>query len=113
MGRSFVLDSYADGALQDIAHVDEDGFTYETVQHNEQDILSLNDSIRNARGKEITKVDGGLHHVAQIPIEVWNRWCREHPVLRHGPKHERDKTLAMLINSRDYNRVRTSEASKF
>jgi len=113
MGRSFVIDEHAGGALQDIVHVDEDGFTYETVQHNEQDILSGNDAIRNARGTSITKVDGGFHHVARIPIEVLDRWKREYPVLVHGSRAERDKMLAALINSRDYNRVRTSEASRF
>ncbi len=109
MGRKFVIDSHADGALQDIAHVDEDGFYYETVQHNEQQILSENDQIRNARGGSITRADGGFHHVARIPIELWNTWCRKYPELIHGPKKEMQKRLIALINDRDYHRVRTSE----
>lgn len=113
MARSFVMDSYADGALQDIAHFDDDGVTFESKQNNEQDILALNDALRNYRGRDIAKGDGRLHHVANIPIELWNRWQKEHPELRGGDKQARDRKLAMLINDRDFGRVRTSEASRF
>ena len=113
MARTFVMDSYEGGALQDIAHFDDDGVTFESKQTNEQSILERNDALRNYRGADIAKGDGRLHHVASIPQVIWERWQKEHPELRGADKQARDRKLAMLINDRDFARVRTSEASKF
>ena len=95
-----------DGVLLETAHVDEDGVTIETSQPGLQAILdenarmrSVNTSIR--RGDQIWG-----HHVARIPMLVWERWIREIPGLAQGEKEAQAEMLARL-NDREYCHLRT------
>jgi len=112
MGRRFITDVYDHGDQYDVVEVDEDGFTASSVQSTRQEnaILDRNAELRAERGHSVDRHKFG-HHVASIPIELYERWKRDHPALRSPDRKERETKLIALINDPDFKRVRTSEAS--
>lgn len=112
MGRRFVTDIYNQGGQYDFVDVDEDGFTSGTVQstQEEKSILDANAQVRALRGGSIDHSKFG-HHVARIPIELYEQWKRTYPELTSPDRKVRDAKLVALINDPDFKNVRTSEAS--
>jgi hypothetical protein len=112
MGRRFITDVYDGGDQHDFVEVDEDGFTTGTVQSTRQEklILDHNSEMRALRGGTINHSKFG-HHVASIPIELFQQWKRTYPELTSPDRKVRDAKLIALINDPDFKNVRTSEAS--
>ena len=102
----FLLDSLDNGNIREYLITDADGrmIGVDTWYSTEvtEGVLDENQKIRNARG---SKMGENLHHVARIPIALWDRWMKE-----TGGEIARDRQLLIrYIRDREYLKVRTSD----
>ena len=102
----FLLDTLDGGNIREYLVTDPDGrmigvHTWYSDAVTEG-VLAENQQIRNVRGSEIGE---NLHHVARIPVALWDRWMRE----TNGEIARDRQLLIRYIRDRDYLKVRTSD----
>lgn len=85
-------------------HRVEDGKTIIRTSQDVQPLFDSNQSKLNAAGKGWK---GDMHHVASIPLVIYESWWKEFGGDPMSPEHKA-KTMAKL-NNRDWCKVRTKE----
>ena len=102
----FLFDTLDGGNIREYLITDPDGHmigvdTWYSTAITE-DILDENQQVRNLRGTDLGE---NFHHVARIPIALWDRWMRE----TNGEVARDRQLLIRYIRDRDYLKVRTSD----
>lgn len=85
---------------------DESGFTLRTRYKGTQDVLDANKRARNNTPKRFGK--GTLHHMARIPIEVWERWQIEWFGMGHTGQPDAD-FIKHKLNLPEFSYLKTRE----
>jgi hypothetical protein len=73
MAKELLFDDSPDRTIWAVP--DEQGLTLRTRFKGTQDILDANTRVRNDTPKRFGK--GTMHHMARIPIEIWEQWVLE------------------------------------
>lgn len=95
------------GVFQSIAHVSDDGeLVIQKRQPSLQLILDGNAAMRSVNTAIPRGDQRWGHHVARIPMLVWERWIKEIPGLAAGEDDAMAVAMARL-NSREYCLLKT------
>ena len=106
MSKRLILDVDKELGMAQFVEADEDGVTLITQGTNVKAALDQNARLRS----ENTSVRRGTqtwgHHVASIPMWLYEQFCRENPELRSGSKDAQAWLMARL-NDPEYAHLRT------
>jgi len=117
VSRRFLIDDSSDIGLRQWATVDdgdgpnEVGITIETESTNVQAALDANQRARSANGQRSMRgTQTWGHHVASIPMGLFEQFCREDPELRqHTP--DANARLMAKLRSGEYLKLRTYDGN--
>ena len=108
MGKEFILDDSP--SRTQWVRPDATGFTVRTRFKNTDQILDRNKAARADTPKRFG--DGTMHHVASVPMEVYDQWVLEwrqaHPT--EGLGEEFNQFVAAKLRDPDFSYLKTREA---